>query len=262
MIFTNARVVLPSEVVCGTVEVRAGRIADVQTGRSNCPSAQDLDGDYLLPGIVELHTDNFERHINPRPNVRWPSRDAIVAHDAQIAAAGITTVFDAISIGDLFEDSPRIRFLDDMVDAIRDARVDGALRAEHLLHLRCELTFSRVVESLERLSAGPLVSLVSIMDHSPGQRQFADVAKYRAYYKGKHGLDEAALDDLARRHVDIHQRLAPVHRARLVALCRARGIPMASHDDETEGHVAEAASEGMVISEFPTTVAAARAARD
>ena len=261
IILTNAKIVLPTEVICGTVEVRSGAITDVQRGRSNQPSAIDFDGDYMLPGIVELHTDNFERHMNPRPNVRWPSRDAVIAHDAQIASAGITTVFDAISIGDLFEHSPRIKFLDEMVDAIREARLDGALRAEHMLHLRCELTFARVVEALERLSAGPLVNLVSIMDHSPGQRQFADIAKYRAYYKGKHGLDDASLDDLTRRHIDIHHRLAATHRRKLVEICNRRHIPMASHDDETEAHVEEAASEGMAISEFPTTVAAARTAR-
>lgn len=261
VILTNARIVLEDDVIHGTIEVTDGAIHDVQPGRSNLARACDCEGDHIIPGIVELHTDNLERHMSPRPGVRWPPGNAALAHDAQVAAAGITTVFDAISIGDLLEDSPRVKLLDDMVDAIRATSDSDAFRAEHFLHLRCELTFIKVVESLERLAAGPLVHLVSIMDHSPGQRQFADIGKYRAHYRGKHGLSEEQLDELSRRHIDVHERLAGPHRERIVALCKELGIPMASHDDETEEHVAEAADAGMAISEFPTTVRAAKAAR-
>ena len=110
LILTNARLVLPNEVVLGTVVVEDGSIADVQPGhRSSAPGAVDLSGDTLMPGIVDVHTDNLERQVQPRSNARWPSRSAMVAHDAQCAAAGVTTVFDALCLGDLGFDKERIQ---------------------------------------------------------------------------------------------------------------------------------------------------------
>src|SRR3546814_20584341 len=94
-IFTNARVVSSSEVFLGTVAVRDGQIHDVSPGGSQLPQAQDLEGDYLMPGLIELHTDNLEKYMNPRPGVDWPSESAVLAHDAPIVSDGITNVFDA-----------------------------------------------------------------------------------------------------------------------------------------------------------------------
>ena len=101
---TNARIVLPDAVVEGTVHVRDGRIADVSEGRANGSDAApngaiDMEGDTIVPGLVELHTDHVETHFTPRPGVRWDPTLAVVAHDAQIAGSGITTVFDALCIG-------------------------------------------------------------------------------------------------------------------------------------------------------------------
>ena len=100
-ILTNAILVLPNEAIPGTLVIRDGRIADVQPGRSHALSARDLEGDHLIPGVVDVHTDNLERQVQPRQNARWPSRSAMIAHDAQCAAAGVTTVFDARCLGDL-----------------------------------------------------------------------------------------------------------------------------------------------------------------
>ena len=97
-LFTNARVVLPDEILEGTVIVRDGKVFEVIAGNVAAP-AEDIDGDYLVPGLVELHTDHLESHYMPRPGVAWPAIPAVMAHDAQIAAAGITTVFDALRAG-------------------------------------------------------------------------------------------------------------------------------------------------------------------
>ena len=100
-ILSNARLVLADQVIHGSLLIRDGLIADISEGASSLPQAQDLGGDLLLPGLVELHTDNLEKHMSPRPGVDWPSASAVLTHDAQIVAAGITTVFDALSIGDI-----------------------------------------------------------------------------------------------------------------------------------------------------------------
>jgi len=70
-LFTNARIVLADEVLAGSLLAQDGQIAEVQSGRSQAADAIDLEGDYLLPGLVEMHTDNFERHLMPRPKVYW-----------------------------------------------------------------------------------------------------------------------------------------------------------------------------------------------
>ena len=134
----------------------------------------DLDGDYLIPGIVDTHTDNLERQVQPRSLARWPSRSAMVAHDAQCAAAGVTTVFDALCLGDLGFDKDRIRTFQDGVvdlDALNDAAL---LKAEHFLHLRCEVPAFDMLPLFDTVADHPLVRIVSLMDHSPGVGQYAE----------------------------------------------------------------------------------------
>lgn len=261
-VFTNARIVTATAIVEGTVVVRDGRIGAVEPSRSRAAGAIDCASDYLLPGLVELHTDNLEKHVSPRPGVRWPAGAALLAHDAQLAAAGITTVFDAIALGDPFEATGRIETLRTARDAISDAQGAGLLRAEHRLHLRCEITSPPCAEMFERLAADPLVRLASIMDHTPGQRQFTDISIYRLYYQKKYGLSDAGFKALVERQTRLQAEHAGPNRRRIVAAAQARGIPLASHDDATLAHVAEAVRDGMILAEFPTTAEAAKAARD
>src|SRR3954466_14987002 len=192
-ILTNAILVLADEVVTGTVVVRAGVIADVQPGRSHVMAALDLDGDTLIPGLVDIHTDNLERQVQPRSLARWPSRSAMVAHDAQCAAAGVTTVLDALCLGDLGFDKERIKtFRDGVVDldALTHA---GLLKADHFLHLRCEVPALDMLELLDPVADHPLVRMISLMDHSPGVGQYANMDFYRKLRR-QGGLDEATVE--------------------------------------------------------------------
>jgi alpha-D-ribose 1-methylphosphonate 5-triphosphate diphosphatase len=261
-IYANARIVTPTREFVGSMAILDGRIAAIDEGRCTVPGATDFEGDYLLPGFVELHTDNLEKHFNPRPGVKWPPSAAVVAHDAQIVAAGITTVFDALSLGDIFEGSHRVKNLNEMVGGIRDARDAGALKADHFLHLRCELSFASVLELYEAMMDDPDVRIVSIMDHTPGQRQFVDVDKYRHYYIKKYGLTDAEFEEfLAARRAD-QQKYSDKHRRAILERAHTRAHILASHDDATAEHVAESAESGMIIAEFPTTLEAARASHE
>ncbi|HTY66005.1 MAG TPA: alpha-D-ribose 1-methylphosphonate 5-triphosphate diphosphatase [Alphaproteobacteria bacterium] len=260
-IFTNARVITRDREFAGSVVIANGKIAAVEPGRSTAPGAIDLDGDYLTPGLVELHTDNLEKHFAPRPGVKWPGRAAVMAHDAQIAAAGITTVFDALAIGDVYASS-RVEGLEEMHKGLCQACESGLLRADHRLHLRCELSFAQVLELFEQLMDGPLVQLVSIMDHTPGQRQFVSVDKYRLYYQKKHGMSDDEFEAFLARRREVQAKYSAVHRRALVERARARHFVLASHDDATLAHVTESADDGMTIAEFPTTLEAARASRE
>ena len=261
LVLTNTRIVLCDEVLTGSVLVRDGEIAEISERPSRVPQAIDLGGDLLLPGLVELHTDNLERHMMPRPGAHWPAAAAVLGHDAQVAMAGITTVFDAVALGAVLEASERIGILKVSIENVEAAQRGGHLRAEHFMHLRCEVSHAEMAQMLDELIDDPLVKLVSIMDHTPGQRQFTKLEKYAEYYQGKFGLTDAQLAEfIAARRED--QRLHSArNRSHAVAACRARGIALASHDDATEAHVAEAVRDGMVIAEFPTTPEAASASR-
>ena len=200
-ILSNARLVLADQVIHGSLLIRDGLIADISAGASSLPQAQDLGGDLLLPGLVELHTDNLEKHMSPRPGVDWPSASAVLTHDAQIVAAGITTVFDALSIGDINPKGKRMQQLGVMLEAIAEAEASGQTRAEHRLHLRCEVSHPQCLELFRELVEQPLVQLVSVMDHAPGQRQFARMEKYREYYMGKYHLSPAEMEHFLRQQL-------------------------------------------------------------
>lgn len=261
-ILSNARVVTAEREFLGSLLLRDGLIAAVDEGASRLPQAQDLGGDYLLPGLVELHTDNLEKHMSPRPGVDWPSASAVLTHDAQIVAAGITTVFDALSIGDINPRGRRMQQLPAMIEAIAASEAAGQTRAEHRLHLRCELCHPDALTIYRDLVEHPLVALVSVMDHSPGQRQFAKVEKYREYYMGKYHLSPAEMEDFLQEQIANSRQYSDRQRRAIVEDCHSRGISVASHDDATLAHVQESADFGMAIAEFPTTLEAARASHE
>jgi alpha-D-ribose 1-methylphosphonate 5-triphosphate diphosphatase len=258
-VFTNARVVLPGEIVEGAVVVRGGRIHEILEG-SVWSGAEDLEGDYLVPGLVELHTDHLESHYHPRPGVAWPAIPAVIAHDAQIAAAGITTVFDALRAGTFDPGDLSAHHAKVLSTAISEAQRHDRLRAEHFIHLRCELPCPDTAEAAERAAeAGPL-HLLSIMDHTPGARQFVSIDKFREYYLGRKIVRAEQMDDYIAERQVMQARYAAPNKQAVLALAGRLGIRLASHDDATEAHVEEAIADGVSIAEFPTTREAARAA--
>jgi alpha-D-ribose 1-methylphosphonate 5-triphosphate diphosphatase len=259
---TNARIVTEDAVVRGGLVVDRGVIQELlPVGRAE-PAAIDFDGDYLLPGLVELHTDNLERQFQPRPKVRWPAQAAMLAHDRQIAAAGITTVCDGVCVGIYGGKRERIEFLTTSLEALHEAQANRSLTAEHFLHLRCEVSDPHVVEMFEPLLEEPNLKLVSLMDHTPGQRQWHDIDKYRTFHRGRTEASEEEFQALIERRIEEQKIYADQHRKQLLALVRGRPIGLASHDDTTAAHVEQAAADGITISEFPTTHVAAKAARE
>jgi alpha-D-ribose 1-methylphosphonate 5-triphosphate diphosphatase len=262
MTLTNARIVTPSAVILGSLHVQDGMIGALSTGPSHLASAIDCQGDYLLPGLVELHTDNLEKHMTPRPKVRWNAAAAVLAHDAQMASAGITTVYDAISCGDVIDGSDRLANLRGMVEGITTAQRRGNLRADHRLHLRCEVSCANILNLFNTFVDNELVGIVSLMDHTPGQRQFLREDKYLDYYMGKYHFTRTEMDLFTERQKANSALYSAPHRLEIAATCRERGLTLASHDDATEAHVAEAVALGTDFAEFPTTMAAAKASQD
>lgn len=260
-IIRNARIVTADQTFTGCAIIEGDTIRAVDWGSASSPAAEDWEGDWLLPGLVELHTDNLEKHLVPRPGVIWNATSATVTHDAQCAASGITTVLDSIVIGDMDQGGTRSQTYQTSIDALHACRRENLMRVEHLLHLRCEVSAPDIVENFERYADDPLVELVSVMDHTPGQRQWRDLVKYRRYSERNGSLRDEEYERLVRERAEQQARFAAAHRAAVVAGCHQRAIPLASHDDTEVEHVHLAREERVAMSEFPTTVRAAEAAR-
>lgn len=260
LIIHNARVVQANQVIeRGYVAVEDGKIAEI--GESPSPERGiDFDGDLLLPGLVELHTDHLEAHVMPRPKVHWDTVAAVISYDAQIATSGITTVLDSLRVWREEGAADVNGQASALSDAIERARRAGLLRIEHYLHLRCEIPMPDVVHDAAELIGRPDVRLMSLMDHTPGQRQFRDPVKLREYYRGKAGgMSDTELDALFARRIENHARYAEQNYQELLALASAHGTPLASHDDTTAEHVRQAIHDRVSIAEFPTTMEAATA---
>lgn len=270
----NARIVGADSVFAGRVRASDGMIAAVDEDRPSASpgsgaaasraagaGAIDCEGDYLLPGLVDLHTDHLERHFTPRPGVDWNGLAAAMAHDAQIACAGITTVFDSLALIGGRKTNKRQKTVDPMIDGITRAQQSGMLRADHRLHLRCEVVEDDIVDRFNRYVDNPLLTFMSLMDHSPGQRQFPTLESYRRAHVELMNFDPDRIEEIIAERIESARTFGPKNREMLAEIGRVRALPIASHDDQTEDHVDEAASLGITVAEFPTTLEAARASR-
>ncbi|WP_159994895.1 alpha-D-ribose 1-methylphosphonate 5-triphosphate diphosphatase [Roseomonas sp. 18066] len=258
-ILTNALLVLPDRIEPGTLVLRDGLIAELQPGRSQAPGAIDLDGDHLIPGVIDVHTDNLERQVQPRAQARWPSRSAFLSHDAQTAAAGVTTVLDALCLGDLGFDAERT---ETFLNGVRDLDAlapTGLLKSEHFLHLRCELPAMDMLELVEVVADHPAVRMVSLMDHTPGVGQYVDIERYRQM-RMRGGKSVSEVDRRMQELIAQRERLRADQRRTLMQRIAHRNLPLASHDDWREEEIAENAADGVLISEFPVSMVAAEAA--
>jgi alpha-D-ribose 1-methylphosphonate 5-triphosphate diphosphatase len=259
----NARLILPGGEVQGRITLRGGEIVEIARGAHVPGGAVDCAGDIVTAGLVELHTDNLERHIRPRPSADWPHGAAIVAHDAELAACGITTVFDAIRVGSIEGKGGMgwSRYARQVATELLGMRATGALKISHHLHLRAEICSQSLIEELAEFGPEDRIGILSLMDHTPGQRQFADIDQYRTYMVGKHGMSEQTFAEHVATRQALGDRVREPHEAAAVDAAQRFGAVLASHDDTTAGHVARSAAHGIALAEFPTTEEAARACR-
>jgi alpha-D-ribose 1-methylphosphonate 5-triphosphate diphosphatase len=263
-ILANARLILPDEIVQGSLRFQHGVLTAIDQGKAVPSGAVDCAGDYLAPGLIELHTDNLERHLHPRPSANWPHNAAIVAHDAELASTGITTVFDAVRLGfaEQVKDSLPIKpYARAMVSEILQARSAGLLKISHHIHLRTELCSETLIDELDTFGPEDRVGIVSLMDHTPGQRQFTDTTQYETYMRGKHGMSKQDFQAHIAERKALSARVGEKHELAAVEAAGRFGAVLASHDDTTREHVERSASHGIQLAEFPTSIGAAHACR-
>lgn len=264
MWLSDFRVVTPDRVLeRGSVRIADGRIVEV----AECPmpnAAIAGDGLLLLPGFVDMHGDMVEREVEPRPNVRMPMELGLRDLDRRLAAAGVTTAYAAVSFhpGSAYG---HIRHFDNTSAIIRALKSMGnMLKVDHKVHARFEITFPDALRVVEGLIAEGAVDLVSLTDHTPGQGQYRDIEAHVARVSREKGLSPSDAEGEIARRIDEKRFAAGDMAATLSAIsatCRAHGVALASHDDDTVEKVALMQALGAGISEFPVTIEAATEAQ-
>ena len=258
----NAKLITREQVISGDLKAVDGLISQLGRVEPNGHSPLDFEGDYLLPGLIELHTDNLEKHYVPRPRVQWNPFSAALSHDAQVAAAGITTVFEALSMSEVPDKPHRKDALAPMWNGLKEAQKAGALKSQHYLHLRCDITNPAIMELMEPFKDEPCLKFMSLNDHTPGTRQYRDLEKFRNERTERYKYNLEQLDEFIAQRQERARLHAEGNKASLTTLARELGLPLASHDDDCREHVQEAVSLGIKVSEFPVTMEAARACKE
>lgn len=256
---THARVVMPDDVLHDTcVLIDDGVISAIDPESSAGYEVIDLQGKWLMPGMIDLHCDALEKEVEPRPNVHFPLTFACAQADKRNAAAGITTVYHALSFA---HDELGVRnnhFAAQIARAVHDWYPHGLV--DNRVHCRYEITDETGLPILKELLAEQSMHLISMMDHTPGQGQFKDMAAYCDYltrtYKKTADEVEVIVERKAEAASGAYSRMVELAQAAHTA-----GISVASHDDDSAERVATMSSIGADISEFPISLEAAAAAK-
>ena len=256
MWITDLRLVLPDRVVPrGALRIEDGHIAEMIEVPSRARGAQACLT--LIPGLVDLHGDMIEKEVEPRPDCGFPLDVAVANLDSRLAASGVTTAFAGVSFAEGKRGLRSEEQARGVVEALALLRPHA--RTDLRVHARFEVTNPRAEPVLRDLVSRGMVDMVSLTDHTPGQGQYRDLEQYVAYAARAHGHSEHEAAERARARM-----AAPpawdVARA-VTAMARARGLPIASHDDDTPAKVEVMRALGATISEFPVTLEAATAAR-
>lgn len=257
---TGARVVLRDAVLeDAAVLIEDGVIAAINPTSGNGAQTIDLRGKTLIPGMIDLHCDALEKEVEPRPNVHFPLDFACAQADKRNAAAGVTTVFHALSFANEELGVRNNAFAASVARAVHAWNPHGLV--DNRVHCRYEVTDPTAPEILLELILRDEMHLLSVMDHSPGQGQFKDIANLRDYLARTYKKSEAELDTLMQKKLANAE--GSMTRIRLlIEAANKKGICIASHDDDTPEKVETLHALGVGISEFPINLESARAARE
>ena len=255
----NARIVLKDSIIeDGSVLISNGKITSINPDSVVADEVIDLQGKTLMPGMIDLHCDALEKEVEPRPNVHFPLDFACAQADKRNAAAGITTVYHALSFAN---DELGVRnndFAADIARAVGNWRPHGLV--DNRVHCRYEITDETGAPVLKKLIEDDAMHLISMMDHTPGQGQFKDMAAYRDYLTQNYKKTADEVNVIVDRKLEAASG-AFMRMEELAYAAHSAGISIASHDDDSIERVETMNKIGADISEFPITLEAAQAAK-
>jgi alpha-D-ribose 1-methylphosphonate 5-triphosphate diphosphatase len=258
-LLTNAHVVLAGETRARTaVLIEDGVIAALDPESAWDARVVDLSERMLIPGMIDLHCDALEKEVEPRPNVHFPLNFACAQADRRNAAAGITTVYHALSFANHELGVRNNAFAAEIARAIQAWQPHALV--DNRVHARYEVTDDTAPAILAELLEHGDAHLLSFMDHTPGQGQFKDVAAFRAYLARTYKTSDTALDEILAHKLSAAESALGRMQA-LAAVAKRAGVSIASHDDDSPDKVEAVAALGAVISEFPVNLETARSAK-
>lgn len=259
-ILKNAKIVQPDQVFEGSVVIEGNRIIEIKKDSNPMLSEGiDLGGQWLIPGVIDTHTDYLEKEIAPRPSSEFPIDLAFHYMDVRAISSGLTTVLGAIRVSEERKTSGTIWRRDGIALAEEYERLAPISLARHYLHVRWDTNFEGAEERIEKLRKFSRVGNIVYNEDIPGQRQFRDLNEIARKWSDRKGITkEEALAEL-------HERIeknSKINNRPLVKEAFGGKIAIGSHDDTTEEHVIEAKEMGATFSEMPTTIEAARKAKE
>jgi alpha-D-ribose 1-methylphosphonate 5-triphosphate diphosphatase len=246
----------------GTVLFDGSGIIEVREGTHVFPGSDgtDVQGRWVMPGLVDLHSDAIERCVEMRPGVHFDVDFALRALDQRLAACGITTFCHALSFSDNDFGLRNAAAAERLVEIIAGFGAHPHRRVNHCIHARCEVTCPEVLPTLERLIDRRFVHLFSLTDHTPGQGQFKSMEAYLKYQAEMYGATRE--EALAAAGFKTRQKTMGLDHIGLICeKVSLAGIPMLSHDDDTPEKVHLVERLGVGACEFPVNMEAIRAAR-
>jgi len=257
---TNARIILKDSIIeNGSVLISKGQIFAINPDSIEADEVIDLKGKTLMPGMIDLHCDALEKEVEPRPNVHFPLDFACAQADKRNAAAGITTVYHALSFAHEELGVRNNDFAADIARAVHDWRPHGLV--DNRVHCRYEITDETGAPVLKKLIEDDTMHLISMMDHTPGQGQFKDMAAYKNYLTQTYKKTADEVNVIVERKLEAASG-AFLRMEELAQAAHAAGISVASHDDDSLERIETMNNIGADISEFPITLEAAKAAKE
>ncbi|MFN8371307.1 MAG: alpha-D-ribose 1-methylphosphonate 5-triphosphate diphosphatase [Anaerolineae bacterium] len=265
MWLTDLKIVTPEGVIeRGAVNIEEGIIAEIVEGGAR--RGLSAGGLTLLPGAIDLHGDMLERDIEPRPNAFFPVEVALYELDKRLAGTGITTAFAAVAFAWHQKDIRTQAKATEIIRTIK--RLRDHLMVDFRVHARFEINNPDTSIILEDLLHDKAVDLVSLMDHTPGQGQYADASRYIEFMVKWLDIPREMLENGAKERMKARiQETAVAPRdwhlaADICRVAREYGIPIASHDDDTPDKIDHMRQIGVTISEFPVRMEALHYARE
>lgn len=258
-VIENATVVLPSGILKGaSIKIEDRIISEIREGSINSNQNRiNAQERFLLPGFIDLHSDAVEKEIEPRPNTFFPVNIALFELDKKLASCGVTTIFHALSFA---EGEIGVRSNEKAAEIIKEInRLKERMNVKTMVHARFEITDDGAIPYLDALIKDECINLLSLMDHTPGQGQFKEVASFKNYFGTVYKKCDAELTKIIDRKLAAKESVVS-HIDYVVDLCKSMNIPMASHDDDSEEKIRWLKKKGISISEFPVNMDAARAA--
>lgn len=255
----NAQIILEDSIIeDGSVLIGNGKIISINPDSVVADEVIDIQGKTLMAGMIDLHCDALEKEVEPRPNVHFPLDFACAQADKRNAAAGITTVYHALSFAHEELGVRNNDFAAEIARAVHDWRPHGLV--DNRVHCRYEITDESGAPVLKKLIEDDAMHLISMMDHTPGQGQFKDMAAYRDYLTQTYKKTADEVNVIVERKLEAASG-AFLRMEELALAAHAAGISVASHDDDSIERVETMNNIGADISEFPITLEAAQAAK-